>query len=98
MGYFKHKSQIPEDSDILEPWLETWYDKIKSLFVDSYLQEAGSAIFIPKEKEQIDRLLDLFLIEKAVYEADYELNNRPDWLIIPLNGLKKITDNMLVTT
>jgi predicted trehalose synthase len=32
-------------------------------------------------------LLDLYLIDKAFYELIYELNNRPDWVTIPLQGL-----------
>jgi maltose alpha-D-glucosyltransferase / alpha-amylase len=33
------------------------------------------------------RLLDFYLLEKTVYELSYELNNRPDWIDIPLEGL-----------
>ena len=36
------------------------------------------------------RLLDLFLIDKALYELNYELNNRPDWVRIPLRGLAEL--------
>ena len=32
-------------------------------------------------------LLDTFLLEKALYEVRYELNNRPDWVPIPLRGI-----------
>ena len=35
-------------------------------------------------------LLDVFLLEKALYEVAYELNNRPDWVRIPLSGIMKL--------
>jgi maltose alpha-D-glucosyltransferase/alpha-amylase len=39
-------------------------------------------------------LLDAHLLEKAVYEVGYELNNRPDWVTVPLRGVL----NLLLTT
>jgi maltose alpha-D-glucosyltransferase/alpha-amylase len=41
----------------------------------------------PTERDDADRLLDFFLIEKAYYEIEYELSYRPDWLRVPLAGL-----------
>jgi maltose alpha-D-glucosyltransferase / alpha-amylase len=35
-------------------------------------------------------LLDVFLLEKALYELNYELNNRPDWVRIPLHGIVRL--------
>jgi predicted trehalose synthase len=35
-------------------------------------------------------LLDLFLLDKALYELNYELNNRPEWARIPLRGLSEL--------
>ena len=37
-------------------------------------------------------LLELFLLEKAMYELDYESENRPDWVRIPLRGLIELLD------
>jgi maltose alpha-D-glucosyltransferase/alpha-amylase len=68
---------------------------VRKTFIDSYLETAGDASFIPKEEREINDLLSVYTIEKAIYEADYEFNNRPDWLHIPLNGLKKILDDLV---
>ena len=97
MAYFNIKSKGPESTSILEPWIEHWYHLTCYHFLKAYLKEAGDAPFIPEKESQIESLLDLFLIEKAVYETSYEINNRPDWLIVPLNGLDKIIDNLTVT-
>jgi maltose alpha-D-glucosyltransferase/alpha-amylase len=47
-------------------------------------------MFVPREREELGTLLDVFLIEKAVYELGYELNHRPEWVSIPLRGILNI--------
>ena len=46
----------------------------------------ASASFLPQTMEEFRLLLRIFLLEKAIYELGYELNNRPDWVQIPLRG------------
>jgi maltose alpha-D-glucosyltransferase/alpha-amylase len=47
---------------------------------------------MPKERDELDILLRTFLLDKAVYELGYELNNRPDWLVIPISGIKQLLE------
>jgi maltose alpha-D-glucosyltransferase/alpha-amylase len=49
--------------------------------------------FIPDNKEDLNILLNAFLLDKSIYEIEYELNNRPDWVIIPMEGIKLIMRN-----
>jgi maltose alpha-D-glucosyltransferase / alpha-amylase len=79
----------------LNPWLEAWYKTVQDVFIESYLETAGDASFIPDEKEQLHDLMAIYTIEKAIYELDYEVNNRPDWLHIPLFGLKMIMEDLI---
>ena len=95
MGQLEFNTRVPESVRMLEPWLEPWYAAVKEIYISGYLETAGNASFIPSEKRQIEDLLSVYSIEKAIYEADYELNNRPDWLHIPLNGLNKILTELL---
>jgi maltose alpha-D-glucosyltransferase/alpha-amylase len=74
----------------LQHWIEPWYHYVSTLFVQSYLHESQNSPFIPRSTEQIEILLQSFLIEKVVYELTYELNNRPEWAIIPIKGLIRI--------
>lgn len=66
---------------------QTWYSWVAAHFTHAYLSQAGGASFIPADQEQLANLLRLHLLEKAVYELSYELNNRPDWVRIPLAGI-----------
>jgi maltose alpha-D-glucosyltransferase/alpha-amylase len=54
------------------------------------LNTVGNAPFLPKERDELEILLDTFLLEKAVYEVGYEMNNRPDWIIIPVRGIQNV--------
>ncbi|HSI71160.1 MAG TPA: maltose alpha-D-glucosyltransferase [Gillisia sp.] len=74
----------------LEEWAESWYYYVTRLFLEGYFEKVGESNFIPKEHEDFKILMETFLLEKAVYELNYELNNRPDWVLIPLRGIKTI--------
>ena len=72
---------------------QVWYLCVAAHFTNAYLDEAGGASFIPANEEQLATLLRLHLLEKAVYELNYELNNRPDWVRIPLAGISSLLDS-----
>jgi trehalose synthase-fused probable maltokinase len=76
-----------EEFDRLEPWARAWERWAAASFLKGYLAAAGHAIFVPADPVQRAALLDLLLIDKALYELNYELNNRPEWVRIPLRGL-----------
>jgi maltose alpha-D-glucosyltransferase/alpha-amylase len=79
-----------EDAPFLERWADIWYRQMNSVFLQSYLQTTAGAIFVPKNQEDLQILLEAYLLDKAVYEIGYELNNRPDWVVIPIRGIKHI--------
>jgi maltose alpha-D-glucosyltransferase/alpha-amylase len=83
-----------EDIEKLIPVIEMWYHYMSGFFMKAYLETVNGSAFIPRQKEELEILLSTFLLEKAIYEINYELNNRPDWLIIPLNGIKSILKNI----
>jgi maltose alpha-D-glucosyltransferase/alpha-amylase len=68
-------------------WADFWYTCAASRFLGGYLAVASGATFLPTNREQLRTLLDAFLLEKALYEVRYELNNRPDWLQVPVKGI-----------
>jgi maltose alpha-D-glucosyltransferase / alpha-amylase len=79
-----------EDFAILELWARLWYRWVSVAFWRSYLAAAGDASFLPRRREELQALLDAYLLEKAVYELGYELNNRPTWVRIPLEGILQL--------
>ena len=79
-----------EDIPFLERWADFWYRHMGSIFLQSYLTTTAGSIFVPEKPEDLEILLQAYLLDKAVYEVGYELNNRPDWVVIPIRGIKHI--------
>lgn len=73
-------------------WLERWEDRARRALLDGYIAAAsGSAArLLPAGVESVARVCGVFELEKACYELHYELNNRPDWVAIPLAGISRI--------
>jgi maltose alpha-D-glucosyltransferase/alpha-amylase len=78
------------DRDDLEFWARTWYWSARAAFVQAYMKQTASASFQPQSREEFTLLLNVHLLEKAVYELGYELNNRPAWVAIPLLGILQL--------
>jgi maltose alpha-D-glucosyltransferase/alpha-amylase len=92
VALLKEASLRSEDIPVLEPWTDLWCRYVSGVFFRSYLETVGKALFIPAEREELEIMLKAFLLEKAVYELGYELNNRPEWTIIPLRGLRDLLE------
>jgi len=85
-GLFAHTATRPGERERLEPWARFWQTWTAAMFVRSYLQIAESSTLLPS-RDTLGHLLEAFMLEKALYELEYELNNRPDWVRIPLWGI-----------
>jgi maltose alpha-D-glucosyltransferase / alpha-amylase len=86
-GLFALGVARPEWVDALEPWAHLWEAWASGAFLKGYFTAVDRALFLPAEVSQRDALLRLFVLDKVLYELSYELNNRPDWVRIPLLGV-----------
>ena len=82
----------PEDLPVLDKWARCWYLWVASSFLKSYLEFMTGSPILPKNREGQRILLDSYLLDKAVYEINYELNNRPDWAGLPLQGILQVLE------
>jgi maltose alpha-D-glucosyltransferase/alpha-amylase len=69
-----------------------WRQASESAFLEAYLQVAAGVPGVPEERDHAERLIRLFMLEKAFYELVYEATNRPEWIGIPLRGALKLLD------
>jgi maltose alpha-D-glucosyltransferase/alpha-amylase len=70
-------------------WAEPWAKWVSERFLKDYLEAARGASFLPPSRPEIMTLLQVHILEKAVYELGYEMNNRPAWVAIPMEGILK---------
>jgi maltose alpha-D-glucosyltransferase/alpha-amylase len=82
----------PEQRDDLERRGLLWENWVSRQFLRGYLDRAGEASFLPSDPADLDVLLVAYILEKALYEVRYELNNRPTWSDIPLRGVHELLD------
>jgi maltose alpha-D-glucosyltransferase/alpha-amylase len=85
----------PVSMPYLESWANHWYVWICAVFLNIYQDQAAAAGFLPDSREEIQILLDALLLEKAIYELGYELNNRPEWVRIPICGIQQLLQTHL---
>jgi maltose alpha-D-glucosyltransferase/alpha-amylase len=75
-----------------EQWATFWYTWTAAAFLRAYCDGVESAGFLPRDSSQLRTLLEAYLLEKSLYELRYELNNRPDWVRIPLEGILQLLE------
>ncbi len=77
----------PDSVEGLRPWVTLWENASSAVFLQGYAEAVAVRPGLVPQPAQARTLLSVLLLEKAFYELLYELNNRPTWLSIPLNGL-----------
>jgi maltose alpha-D-glucosyltransferase / alpha-amylase len=86
-GLIGYTARRPEDWNSLEPWAQLWERSTGAEFLRAYRSSAQGAPFLPPADGDFRRLLVIYLLDKALNELAYELNNRPAWVRIPLMGI-----------
>ena len=70
---------------------EGWEERARARFLEGYLATVDP-VLLPSGHVAIERMLAVYELEKAVYELQYELNNRPDWVAIPVAGIQRLIE------
>ena len=79
-----------ETMNRIAPWARFWTHWTSVVFLKAYLAAAQPGNFLPKTGSEMKTLFEANLMNKALYELGYELNNRPAWLRIPLQGILQL--------
>jgi maltose alpha-D-glucosyltransferase/alpha-amylase len=80
----------PEDAERLAPWAQLWETWVSAAFMRAYLPPVASAGILPTDWSELETVLHVFVVDKALYELGYELNSRPEWVHVPLTGLLQL--------
>jgi maltose alpha-D-glucosyltransferase/alpha-amylase len=82
----------PGQVPLLERWAKFWSVWVTAVFVTSYLNTAKQASLLPDSQRELAILLNAYLLDRAVSEIGYELDNRPDWVRVPIRGILHLTE------
>ena len=90
-GMLRSFAYVTSASEILrgEPAPEDFEQRARETFLRHYLDTVDTSL-LPAGEAAIEHLLSVFELEKAVYELQYELDNRPDWVPIPVAGIRRL--------
>jgi len=81
----------PQDAERLAPWALLWERSVIAEYLCAYRKAVAGSPIVPADGKEFQSLLEAFVLDKALYELVYELNNRPGWVRIPLNGIVSLT-------
>ena len=90
LSKLRNSSVRPEDAVQLKPWARFWDLWVSVSFLKGYLEATANASFTPKSEDEFNLMLSVHTLEKAIYELGYELNNRPNWVDVPIAGILQI--------
>jgi maltose alpha-D-glucosyltransferase / alpha-amylase len=77
----------PEDYAAMEQWAEFWYRWVSATFIQAYLAQAAAGDFLPSTPQELQVLLDNYLIEQAIYNVGREITNHSSRINIPLRRI-----------
>ncbi len=83
----RHRHDAPGGAERATARIEEWRRTAARDFLDAYRSHGEGAPNLPDDGATMQALLDLFLLQKAIYETGYELGNRPTWVGLPLRGI-----------
>jgi len=95
VGYegFLKNIQVPMEKTLtLMPFAEFWSHFMSGFFMQAYLQTVQGSSFIPDQPDDLQMMVETYLLERAIADLNYELNHRPDWVGVPLQIIKSIMD------
>ena len=91
---FQNYQNDPDLQAKLIPVADIWYHFVSRYFLGAYIEATQNSGLIPSD-DKVNDLLQIYSFQKAIYELGYEINNRPDWALIPLQSLVKFVKHYL---
>lgn len=91
-GILDNEEIKSDDIDSLKPWAEMWYHYMSQFFFKSYLEGIKGSKLIPTDSEDLVKILNVFILERALIELDNELDNPSMRTLVPIIGIQNILE------
>ncbi len=76
--------------DAVESWRSAWTDTTQRTLLDAYRAEIVGSGLVPDETDDLQLLLEIYMVTKSLYEVRYELANRPSWVSWPMSAVVEL--------
>jgi maltose alpha-D-glucosyltransferase/alpha-amylase len=83
-----------EDVPFAQEWSQKWYKYVSNQFFNSYYEQMEGSLILPKEKAHTKLLLDVFMIERALYELRVELSKKSDKALLPAIAINELVEGL----
>ncbi len=93
-GMLDNEEIREEEIDLFKPWAEKWYHYMSQFFMKAYLENINEHHLTPKERDEFEKLLNVFMVERALIELESELDKPSMLTLIPILGIKEIVNQM----
>ena len=84
------RNEREDDAQRLAPWAKAWTKAVRAAYLDAYFETAKDSAFLPASVADTNLLLEIFQLDKALYEISYELSYRPAWVATPLRAVHEM--------
>ncbi|NJL18701.1 MAG: hypothetical protein HC938_17665 [Nitrospira sp.] len=88
--------QCPEVSSAAVELMREWEGAVRTSFLEGYgsVARPGEVVFLPGTWDEALQVIRVYELDKALYELRYEMRNRPEWLSIPLQGIRRLLQSV----
>lgn len=87
-------NEAPGIDKLLRPFANAWIRIVSDSFYERYLYVLKNSDLVYASEKDNKQLLDFFMMQKAIYEFDYEYHNRPQWTQIPMHGIQELMEHL----
>jgi maltose alpha-D-glucosyltransferase/alpha-amylase len=94
-GLLNNNNLRKEEKEAMRPWAEKWYHYMSQIFMQAYVRRAESDLLVPASKEDLEKIMDVFLLERMMMELERELQAPYRRLVVPLSGILGIMGRYL---
>jgi maltose alpha-D-glucosyltransferase/alpha-amylase len=92
-GFFATEHVQKEEINNLLPFADLWAFYMSSFFMKAYLDGVQGSMFVPTDKADFEVMIETYLLEKAVFDLNYDLQNRPGYAVVPLSIINSVINN-----